>query len=222
MPITIHDLAVHRGARSDENERFSGAEYVRVGLAIFGGCAGCGANLASYNAYPSKRGVWLCHDCIGDNGWDDVAQANADIFHGDEPAPADELRNLPHGVPDLDGAEMLNAGAETGKVHVAVTLNPAAFERRPAPPVMPGQPASFEFDLVDEGHDDLAMCEMVFAICNSAPGELFCSPDQAETVKRYRDQEHRSLSVGDSVALTNHGTTRRYTVAGFGFDAATD
>lgn len=79
MPITIRDLAIHRGAHQNDGG-INGAEFNRVGLAIMGGCIGCGASLAAYNAYPSKEGYWCCKDCIGDSGWDDVQTANTDIF----------------------------------------------------------------------------------------------------------------------------------------------
>lgn len=78
-PITIRDLAIHRGAREVDGS-INGAEFHRVGLDILGGCMGCGSTLAAYNAYPSKEGYWCCKDCIGDDGWDNVVQANADIF----------------------------------------------------------------------------------------------------------------------------------------------
>ena len=78
-PITIRELAIHRGAQEDENG-INGAEFDRVGLAIMGGCGGCHATLAAYNAFPSKSGWWMCKDCIGDDGYQSVVIANADIF----------------------------------------------------------------------------------------------------------------------------------------------
>lgn len=84
--ITILDLAVHRGAKRDENGGINGGEFDRVGLDIMGGCAGCNASLAAYNAFPSKSGYWYCRSCICDGGWDDVAQADADIFGDDKEA----------------------------------------------------------------------------------------------------------------------------------------
>jgi hypothetical protein len=60
-------------------------------LEIIGGCGGCGATLAAYNAYPSKAGYWLCKDCLGHQGWEDVAEANHDIF--EVPAPEDEMED---------------------------------------------------------------------------------------------------------------------------------
>lgn len=77
--ITILDLAIHRGAKPIDDS-YSGAELARVGLAIFGGCTGCGASMAAYNAHPSKSGFWCCPDCIGDDGWTDAAEANLEIF----------------------------------------------------------------------------------------------------------------------------------------------
>ena len=71
MPVTIMELASHRLGRRAEN----GADYEEAGLPIIGGCVGCGATVAAYNAYPSKSGFLACADCIGEGGWDDVESA---------------------------------------------------------------------------------------------------------------------------------------------------
>ena len=76
MPITIHQLAEHRLGRAPVH----GGDYAEAGLSILGGCAGCQASLAAYNAHPTKSGFWCCRDCVGDSGWESVAHANADIF----------------------------------------------------------------------------------------------------------------------------------------------
>ncbi len=39
-------------------------------------------------------------------------------------------------------------------------------------------------------------------------------------MREYRDRRLRSISVGDTVALTKDGSTRRYRVASFGFERA--
>lgn len=85
LPITIMDLAEHRGLVLDEYGNANGAQFEAVGLDFLGGCSVCGATIAAYNACPSKSGMWKCSDdCIGDDGWTDVAEANADIFGVDE------------------------------------------------------------------------------------------------------------------------------------------
>jgi len=61
--ITIHDLANHRLKR----EARTGDDFKEAGLHILGGCKRCEATLASYNAYPSTTGYWLCKDCIGED-----------------------------------------------------------------------------------------------------------------------------------------------------------
>jgi len=81
MAVTILELAEHRGARRVD-DRINGGEFYRVGVDIMGGCSGCHATLAAYNAYPSKRGFWMCADCIGDSGYATVVEANAAIFDG--------------------------------------------------------------------------------------------------------------------------------------------
>jgi hypothetical protein len=79
--ITILDLAKHRGLKADEDGALSMGAFADVGLAMLGGCAICGASIAAYNAYPTKHGFWMCKDCVCDgDGWDDVEEANRDIF----------------------------------------------------------------------------------------------------------------------------------------------
>lgn len=81
MPITILDLAIHRGAKADAEGAYSAEELARVGFAILGGCASCGATLGAYNACPSRGGVWLCRSgCIDDYGYDTVEEASREIF----------------------------------------------------------------------------------------------------------------------------------------------
>jgi len=83
--ITVLDLAVHRGAKWEQDgASMSGAEINRVGLPFIGGCELCGACIAAYNACPSKSGYLRCTDCIGRSGWESVEQADADIFGDDE------------------------------------------------------------------------------------------------------------------------------------------
>lgn len=77
-PVTILDLAVHRGVES-ENGNIPASEFYRVNLDFIGGCCICHATIAAYNAYPSKSGYWKCGDCIGDDGWYDVAECDKDI-----------------------------------------------------------------------------------------------------------------------------------------------
>ncbi len=81
-PITILDVARYRGVRTEEDGSATAAAFEEVGLRIFGGCKLCGASLAAYNAYPSKSGWWKCEDCIGDDGWTDVAVADIDLKGG--------------------------------------------------------------------------------------------------------------------------------------------
>jgi hypothetical protein len=80
--ITIFDLAVERGLKTQPDGSCSGQDFYDVGLEYFGGCRTCGASIAAYNAYPSKDGYWRCKDHIGPYGWTDAKQANADIFGG--------------------------------------------------------------------------------------------------------------------------------------------
>lgn len=67
--LTALAIAVLKGAKVDEDGMIAGAEFERVGIPIMGGCQGCGAMLAAYNAYPSRTGYWLCASEIGDFGF---------------------------------------------------------------------------------------------------------------------------------------------------------
>jgi hypothetical protein len=94
MPITILQLAEHRGAKPNANGAFSADEIERVGLPFMGGCEVCGATIAAYNACPSKTGYLRClNDCIGDNGYETCEQAESaerGSDYDDEILPEDE------------------------------------------------------------------------------------------------------------------------------------
>jgi hypothetical protein len=69
-PVTILDCAVARGAKADEGSNsFTMGDIEAVGLPFFGGCQVCHANIACYNAYPSKTNYLRCRSCIGDLGF---------------------------------------------------------------------------------------------------------------------------------------------------------
>lgn len=83
-PITILDLALHRGAKAEPDGSINGAEFARVGLPLFGGCELCHASIAAYNACPSHSGYLRCTECIGSTGWTSVERANREIFEDEE------------------------------------------------------------------------------------------------------------------------------------------
>ncbi len=88
MAITILELAKHRGLKEDEDGSFTMGAINDVGLEIMGGCQRCGASLGCYNGCPSKSGYWMCKDdCIGDDGYATVEEANAAIFGETKPKP---------------------------------------------------------------------------------------------------------------------------------------
>ena len=88
MAITILELAKHRGLKEDEDGSFTMGAINDVGLEIMGGCQRCGASLGCYNGCPSKSGYWMCkEDCIGDDGYATVEEANAAIFGETKPKP---------------------------------------------------------------------------------------------------------------------------------------
>ena len=82
--ITILDLV---RAAVGEQDSYSGADHEQAGVAIMGGCWRCGATLASYNAYPSRGGSWACDICVQGDGYDTVAEYEADGC--DEPKAVD-------------------------------------------------------------------------------------------------------------------------------------
>ena len=65
-----------------------------------GGCEGCHATLAAYNAYPSTSGYWRCADCIGQTGFatveDFINHDNGTSPDGPDPPTSDsELARCP-------------------------------------------------------------------------------------------------------------------------------
>jgi len=86
MPVTVQELAFHRGLKTEPDGSYNMAAINAVGLEMLGGCELCAASIAAYNAYPSKSGFWRCRHCIGDSGWETVEEANAALF-GNLPPP---------------------------------------------------------------------------------------------------------------------------------------
>ena len=66
MPITILDYV---RSRVGEKRAYSTGDFYSNGVDMLGGCEICHAQIACYNAYPSKSGHWRCADCIGDTGF---------------------------------------------------------------------------------------------------------------------------------------------------------
>jgi len=69
---------------------------------------------------------------------------------------------------------------------------------------------------IESTGDPLADCETVFAICNSYPEEMHCDPKYIGQVSHYRDEQNRSLSVGDVVQIGEAA----FHVDSFGFSMA--
>jgi len=79
-PITILELAIHRGAKADLGGGYTMGAIEDTGLPFMGGCSVCGACIAAYNACPSKSGFIKCASgCIDEDGWDTVEEANRDM-----------------------------------------------------------------------------------------------------------------------------------------------
>ena len=82
MPITILDYV--KSVVGDK-DLYTAEDCLASGVDILGGCQGCHATIAVYNAYPSTSGYWRCADCIGDDGYATVADFTA----------SDPARDLP-------------------------------------------------------------------------------------------------------------------------------
>jgi len=75
------------------------------------------------------------------------------------------------------------------------------------------------FDLSVSASGVEAAAEVVFAVANSYPGELFCEPAYAGVVAAYRAAGLRSLSVGDVLIIADHtGVKTAWACAPAGFD----
>ena len=70
MAITILDYV--KSVVGDK-DLYTVEDCLASGVDILGGCQGCHAVIAAYNAYPSTSGYWRCADCIGNDGYATVA-----------------------------------------------------------------------------------------------------------------------------------------------------
>ena len=77
MPITILDYV--KSVVGDK-DLYTAEDCLASGVDILGGCQGCQATIAAYNAYPSTSGYWCCADCIGQGGFATVADFKAHTF----------------------------------------------------------------------------------------------------------------------------------------------
>ena len=74
MPLTTWDIAEARVLKKQNDGSINAGAFEDLGLPFFAGCQGCGAALAPYNAFPSKTGFIRCHHCVGDLGFQTVAE----------------------------------------------------------------------------------------------------------------------------------------------------
>jgi rubrerythrin len=74
MPITILDYV--KSVVGDKN-LYTAEDCLASSVDILGGCQGCHAVIAVYNAYPSTSGYWRCADCIGEDGFASVTDFTA-------------------------------------------------------------------------------------------------------------------------------------------------
>ncbi len=76
MAITILDYVKSVVGGKD---LYTAEDCLASGVDILGGCQGCHATIAAYNAYPSTSGYWRCADCIGDHGYATVADFTSSL-----------------------------------------------------------------------------------------------------------------------------------------------
>lgn len=124
MPaVTVAELAEYVLGRPATSE----ADYVAANLPMLGGCQGCAASIAAFNAYPSTTGFLQCADCIGDRGYETVAEAKAAVL--DEPGTFDVRVRM-----TIVGARGLKAAQRIVEDALAARLDPAG----PIPGVQDG------------------------------------------------------------------------------------
>lgn len=83
MPVvTILQVAEALGVE-ENNGQISGGEFLKWDLPIMGGCQGCGATIAAYNAAPTTTGFLRCaSDCADGYGYNTVEEAVAAMYDG--------------------------------------------------------------------------------------------------------------------------------------------
>jgi hypothetical protein len=64
--MTALEIATILASRDGRPEPKSGEDFARYNIPMLGGCQGCGACLAVYNAHPQKNGYWACGECSRD------------------------------------------------------------------------------------------------------------------------------------------------------------
>jgi hypothetical protein len=77
MPITILDYVK---SVTGPKDLYTAEDCFTSGVDILGGCQGCGATIAAYNAYPSTTGYWRCADCIGETGYATITEFTVSLL----------------------------------------------------------------------------------------------------------------------------------------------
>ena len=66
--VTIYQIFESRwkaGGREPKTDGYTMGDFENTGLAMLGGCHGCGESLAAYNAYPdAATDHWACKGCL--------------------------------------------------------------------------------------------------------------------------------------------------------------
>lgn len=61
--MTVLEIATILAARDGHGLPETEADFARYGMPLVGGCQGCGACIAAYNAHPQQNGYWACDEC---------------------------------------------------------------------------------------------------------------------------------------------------------------
>lgn len=80
-PVTMFEIAVRELGLPPDTGSLNDVDFVRAGVAMLGGCCGCGEMLGAYNAYPGRNGYWHCRACLPpDDAFYDLNEAHAFCF----------------------------------------------------------------------------------------------------------------------------------------------
>ena len=82
--MTALEIATILAARAGKTVPETEADFVALRIPMLGGCQGCGAVLAVYNAHPQKTGYWACEGCsrhpiVTMADWEDMVEVEVEF-----------------------------------------------------------------------------------------------------------------------------------------------
>jgi hypothetical protein len=94
--LTIYDIAKSLGAKEIDGS-INGGEFERLGLPMMGGCSGCGATIAAYNAHAGLDGYLIGSCCASEDQVFTSVEAFSEWHQADDSNRGVEL-SLPCGL----------------------------------------------------------------------------------------------------------------------------